>query len=171
MIGRRVQVSNCNSFNSRVKIAAALLIGAGGCASTPDRPESELAMVAANIDQAQQAGAAEYTAAELAKMDRLAEFLSENPEHKLLIEGHTDSCGSDEFNRNLSEDRAQSVADALSQCGVSRDRLRTAGMGEAYPVASNDTSAGRQQNRRVEIVVSDGDGNFPDAAEQRAMTQ
>jgi septal ring factor EnvC (AmiA/AmiB activator) len=73
MIGRRVQVSNCNSFNSCVKIAAALLIGAGGCASTPDRPESELAMVAANIDQAQQAGAAEYSAAELAAaQDKLA---------------------------------------------------------------------------------------------------
>jgi predicted nucleic acid-binding Zn-ribbon protein len=71
--GRRVRVSNCNSFNSRVKIAAALLIGAGGCASTPDRPESELAMVAANIDQAQQAGAAEYSAAELAAaQDKLA---------------------------------------------------------------------------------------------------
>lgn len=104
-------------------------------------------------------------------MDRLAEFLDENPEHRLLIEGHTDSRGAEEYNRTLSSERAMAVANALGQRGVSRDRLRTAGMGEAYPVASNESSAGRQQNRRVEIVVSDADGSFPEAAEQRVMVR
>jgi outer membrane protein OmpA-like peptidoglycan-associated protein len=133
--------------------------------------QTERGMVLTLGDVLFDTGRAELADGAMATMDRLAEFLSENPEHRLLIEGHTDSRGSDEYNRNLSADRARSVADALSQRGVSRDRWRTAGMGEAYPVASNDTSAGRQQNRRVEIVVSDGDGNFPEAAEQRAMTQ
>jgi outer membrane protein OmpA-like peptidoglycan-associated protein len=133
--------------------------------------QTERGMVLTLGDVLFDTGRAELTAGAMATMDRLAEFLRENPDHRLLIEGHTDSRGSDEYNRNLSADRARAVAGALSQRGISRDRLRTAGMGEAYPVASNNESAGRQQNRRVEIVVSDGDGNFPDAAEQRAMTQ
>lgn len=133
--------------------------------------QTERGMVLTLGDVLFDTGRAELADGAMSTMDRLAEFLSENPEHRLLIEGHTDSRGSDEYNRNLSADRARSVADALAQRGVSRDRLRTVGMGEAYPVASNDTSAGQQQNRRVEIVVSDGDGNFPEAAEQRAMTR
>lgn len=133
--------------------------------------QTERGMVLTLGDVLFDTGRAELADGAMPTMDRLAGFLSENTEHRLLIEGHTDSRGSDEYNRNLSADRSRAVADALSQRGVSRDRLRTAGMGEAYPVASNDTSAGRQQNRRVEIVVSDGDGNFPQAAEQRTMTQ
>lgn len=112
---------------------------------------------------------AELADGAMATMDRLAEFLNENADHRLLIEGHTDARGAEEYNRSLSAERASAVASALGQRGISRDRLRTAGMGEAYPVASNESSAGRQQNRRVEIVVSDADGSFPEAAEQRVM--
>lgn len=100
-------------------------------------------------------------------MDRLAEYMSGNPERELLIEGHTDSRGSEEYNRQLALERANAVADALVQRGIERSRLRTAGLGEAYPVASNDTAAGMQENRRVEIVVSGPNGQFPAAAEQR----
>ena len=104
-------------------------------------------------------------------MDRLAEYLTENPERQLLIEGHTDARGSDEYNRQLSAERANAVAEALAQRGVARDRLRTAGLGEAYPVATNDTPAGMQENRRVEIVLSDQDGEFPPAAENRLTSR
>lgn len=102
-------------------------------------------------------------------LDRLAEFLSENPQRRLLIEGHTDSRGSDELNRELSDNRADAVAEALVERGVASDRLRSVGLGEEYPVASNDTAAGMQQNRRVEIIVSERDGSFPAEAEERAV--
>ena len=91
---------------------------------------------------------------------RLATFLTANPQTKIMIEGHTDSRGSDEYNEGLSERRAQAVANALAVRGVSQDSLRTMGRGKAYPVASNDTPEGRQQNRRVEIVFSDPTGQF-----------
>jgi outer membrane protein OmpA-like peptidoglycan-associated protein len=93
-------------------------------------------------------------------LDRLAQFLKDSPGTDLLIEGHTDSVGSDDYNLALSQRRAQSVADALSERGVSANRVQTKGLGKAYPVASNDTQAGRQQNRRVEIVFSDDSGRF-----------
>lgn len=91
---------------------------------------------------------------------RLAAFLIANPQTKIMIEGHTDSRGSDEYNEALSERRAQSVANALTLHGVSADSYRTMGRGKAYPVASNDTPEGRQQNRRVEIIFSNPDGQF-----------
>lgn len=69
------------------------------------------------------------------------------------IEGHTDSVASDEYNQSLSERRAKSVADWLGAHGVERGRLVTAGHGEGKPVAANDTAAGRQLNRRVEVVI------------------
>lgn len=93
-------------------------------------------------------------------LDRLAQFLKDSPNSAVLIEGHTDSVGSDDYNLGLSQRRAQSVADALSSRGISSDRVQTKGLGKAYPVASNDTQAGRQQNRRVEIVFSDASGRF-----------
>lgn len=102
-------------------------------------------------------------------IDRLAAFLNENPQRRLMIEGHTDARGSEEYNRDLSARRADAVTEALVEQGISSDRIRAVGLGEAFPVASNDTSAGMQQNRRVEIVVSDSDGTFPPSAEQRAV--
>lgn len=102
-------------------------------------------------------------------IDRLAEFLRENPDRRLLIEGHTDARGSDELNRRLSEQRANAVTESIVQRGIPSERLRAVGLGEEFPVASNDTQAGMQQNRRVEIVVSNPDGSFPPSAEQRAM--
>ena len=100
-------------------------------------------------------------------MDRLAEFMSENPERRLLVEGHTDSRGADDYNEELSEERAEAVTEALVERGIQSERLRSVGLGESYPRASNDTAAGMQQNRRVEIVISNPDGTFPDSAEQR----
>jgi outer membrane protein OmpA-like peptidoglycan-associated protein len=99
-------------------------------------------------------------------IDRLAEFLQQNPERRLLIEGHTDARGAESYNEDLSARRANSVAEALMQRGIATDRLRPIGLGEAYPVASNETSVGQQENRRVEVVISDDDGSFPEAADR-----
>lgn len=93
-------------------------------------------------------------------LDRLAQFLKDSPGTNLIVEGHTDSVGTDDYNLGLSQRRAQAVANALSARGVSTDRLQTKGLGKSYPVASNDTQAGRQQNRRVEIIFSDESGRF-----------
>jgi outer membrane protein OmpA-like peptidoglycan-associated protein len=97
--------------------------------------------------------------AELA-MNRLATFLSANRETRILIEGHTDSVGSEEYNEVLSERRARAVATGLMSRGIPADQLQTIGRGKGYPVASNATPEGRQQNRRVEIVFSDSSGHF-----------
>ncbi|HVS30999.1 MAG TPA: OmpA family protein [Thermoanaerobaculia bacterium] len=70
------------------------------------------------------------------------------------IEGHTDSIASDQYNQKLSEQRAQSVVDWFAKSGIERGRLTATGLGESKPVATNETSAGRQQNRRVEIVIA-----------------
>jgi outer membrane protein OmpA-like peptidoglycan-associated protein len=94
---------------------------------------------------------------------RLATYLNSNPQTKIMIEGHTDSRGSDAYNEDLSERRARAVADALTARGVSPDSVRTLGRGKAYPVATNDTPEGRQQNRRVEIIFSDPSGQFAQA--------
>lgn len=93
-------------------------------------------------------------------LDRLAQALKDNPNTRVKIEGYTDSVGSDTYNQALSERRAQAVADALQTRGVPADRYQIEGLGKEYPVATNDTQAGRQQNRRVEIVFSDDAGRF-----------
>lgn len=90
-------------------------------------------------------------------LKRVAELLSEYPERNVLVEGYTDSTGSDSYNKDLSQQRAQSVSDLLTQNGIDASRLSTKGYGEEYPVASNDTKAGRQQNRRVELVIAKSD--------------
>jgi outer membrane protein OmpA-like peptidoglycan-associated protein len=93
-------------------------------------------------------------------LNRLATFLSSNPQTKVLVEGHTDSRGGDDYNIGLSERRAHAVATELESRGIPADQVQTLGRGKAYPVASNDTAEGRQQNRRVEIVFSDASGRF-----------
>lgn len=87
-------------------------------------------------------------------LDKLAAFLNEYPDRTVLIEGHTDDVGSEESNFNLSQRRANSVRSYLVGKGIQSDRLTTSGLGEGSPVADNDTATGRQQNRRVEIVIS-----------------
>ncbi|MBN2733197.1 MAG: DUF4398 and OmpA-like domain-containing protein [Balneolaceae bacterium] len=92
----------------------------------------------------------------------LTGFLREYPERSVLIEGHTDNTGSDSYNQGLSEDRANTVRQALIANGIAPERIRSVGLGEQYPVASNNTSGGRQQNRRVEVIISDESGEIPD---------
>ena len=84
---------------------------------------------------------------------RLADVLQQMPERNVLIEGHTDSAGSDAYNDELSQRRADAVEDLLIIQGIEPTRVVTRGYGERFPVATNDTAAGRQQNRRVEIVI------------------
>ena len=91
-------------------------------------------------------------------VQKLAEFLKRYPQRTVLIEGFTDSVGSDSSNQVLSEQRAQAVSMALTGMDVGRERVSTKGYGEAYAVASNDTASGRQLNRRVEIMLSDERG-------------
>ena len=89
---------------------------------------------------------------------KLADFFSQYPQRTVMIEGFTDSVGGDSANQQLSERRADSVRTALVGMGVGSERITWRGYGEAYPIAGNDTPAGRQQNRRVEMVVSDEEG-------------
>ncbi len=98
------------------------------------------------------------------QLDRLAQYLKDSSGTRVIVEGYTDSRGGDEYNQQLSQNRAQAVADALRNRGVPEDRIETRGLGKEYPVASNDTPAGRQQNRRVEIVLSDESGRFAQGA-------
>ncbi|WP_152205668.1 OmpA family protein [Marinobacter changyiensis] len=93
-------------------------------------------------------------------IQELTEFMNEYPGRRVRVEGYTDSTGAEDYNQGLSERRAMSVKAALTENGVSSSRIDVVGYGEAYPKASNDTSSGRQQNRRVEIVISDEEGNI-----------
>ena len=93
-------------------------------------------------------------------LDRLAHALKDNQNTRVKIEGYTDSVGSESYNQELSQRRAQAVADALQSRGVPADRYEVEGLGKEFPVATNDSPAGRQQNRRVEIVFSDDAGRF-----------
>jgi outer membrane protein OmpA-like peptidoglycan-associated protein len=90
-----------------------------------------------------------------ARLDRVADALKRmQPARAIVIEGHTDARGTDEYNRRLSEDRANAVRSYLLQRGVAPDRVTAVGRGEQAPVAPNQTAEGRAINRRVEIVIS-----------------
>jgi len=82
-------------------------------------------------------------------------FLREHPDRAVLVEGHTDSVGSEDYNQGLSQRRAEVVAAFLVKNGVDSSRVNARGYGESFPAVANDTAAGRQQNRRVELVISD----------------
>ncbi len=91
-------------------------------------------------------------------VEKLAGFLKQYPQRKAVIEGYTDSTGSADHNQALSSRRADAVRAAIVGMGVGADRLNTQGFGETHPVAGNDSASGRQQNRRVEITLSDESG-------------
>jgi outer membrane protein OmpA-like peptidoglycan-associated protein len=88
------------------------------------------------------------------KLAKVSGILLAYPTLRLKVEGHTDSVGSDDYNMKLSQRRADSVRDYLTTNGIAAAGITSVGLGKADPVASNDTNAGRQQNRRVELVVS-----------------
>jgi outer membrane protein OmpA-like peptidoglycan-associated protein len=88
------------------------------------------------------------------KLAKVAGIISGHPGLRLAVEGYTDSVGGDDYNQKLSEQRGESVRDYLTKEGVESGSVTSKGFGKAEPVASNDTAAGRQQNRRVELVVS-----------------
>jgi outer membrane protein OmpA-like peptidoglycan-associated protein len=91
-------------------------------------------------------------------LDRLVQFLTEHPDRLVQIDGFTDSIGTDSFNQDLSQRRADAVRFALLSRGISSARVATQGYGKSYPVASNSESSGRQLNRRVEVVIGADDG-------------
>jgi len=90
----------------------------------------------------------------LRSVQKLADFLNQNKERHVIVEGYTDSTGSDSYNQRLSERRADAVRMALIRMGVDPQRIVSQGYGEAYPVASNDSPSGRAMNRRVEVTIS-----------------
>lgn len=104
-----------------------------------------------------ESGKAELTPGAQRDLQKIAKELKTAANHKILIEGHTDSIGSEEYNQNLSQRRAEAVKQALA-ADIDSSKLEAKGLGESYPVASNKSEAGRQQNRRVNIVILT-DGN------------
>jgi outer membrane protein OmpA-like peptidoglycan-associated protein len=96
-------------------------------------------------------------------LDRLVQFLSEHPDRLVQIDGFTDSVGTDSFNQDLSQRRADSVRASLQSRGIASTRITTQGYGKEYPVASNSETSGRQLNRRVEVVIG-ADGGAAVAA-------
>lgn len=88
------------------------------------------------------------------KLAKISGIVLAYPELKLEVEGHTDSVGADSYNQKLSEQRAKSVSDYLTKAGISSESVTAVGFGESAPVADNANAAGRQQNRRVELVVT-----------------
>jgi outer membrane protein OmpA-like peptidoglycan-associated protein len=89
----------------------------------------------------------------LPSLDRIAAFLEDKPALTVRVEGHTDSSGSAENNRDLSRQRAEAVMQALIERGVAAQRISAEGLGEERPIADNDTEQGRRANRRVEVYA------------------
>jgi len=99
-------------------------------------------------------GRAELKGGATANLGKLAAFLNQYPDRNVIIEGHTDSVGSESYNQSLSERRADSVKAYLVGQGIAAARLTSVGKGESVPVASNDSATGRQMNRRVEVIIA-----------------
>ena len=109
-------------------------------------------------------GKAQLKSGATRSIDQIASFLNENPERRVQVEGFTDSQGANDYNLELSQSRADAVAMAIIQRGINAERVRALGYGEQYPVASNANDGSRQLNRRVEIIVSNGEAAIPGRA-------
>jgi outer membrane protein OmpA-like peptidoglycan-associated protein len=104
-------------------------------------------------------GRSELKSGGMRKIEQLAQFLTEHPERRVQIDGFTDSVGSDAYNEELSQRRADAVKAALVRQNIDAARISTEGYGKAYPVASNNDTGGRQLNRRVEVVIGGANGS------------
>ena len=100
------------------------------------------------------------------QLNRLADYMRDSPKTRIIVEGYTDNRGSVGYNQQLSEERAQAVATTLTTQGIAPDRVQIIGRGKEFPIASNATPDGRQQNRRVNIILSDMTGRFAQGAPQ-----
>lgn len=110
-------------------------------------------------------GEASLKETSMVNIERIANFMNSYPDRTAVVEGHTDSMGDSDYNYDLSRQRAYTVKTALMSMGVDPSRISTRNLGESSPVADNLTAAGRQKNRRVEVI-------FPDLGEQlTAVTQ
>ena len=107
----------------------------------------------------------DLTAAAKSNLDKLAQVLVNNPDTNINIYGFTDSKGTDDYNLGLSDRRAAAVKAYMATKGVDGSRMITMGMGEKDPVASNDTDAGRAENRRVEFAITANENMIKDAQE------
>jgi len=101
-----------------------------------------------------------------ANLDKLADVLVKNPDTNINVYGHTDSKGTDEYNQKLSENRASAVKSYLVGKGIASSRLFAMGVGEKQPIATNDTDAGRAQNRRVEFAITANEEMIKDAQQE-----
>lgn len=99
-------------------------------------------------------GSAELVPSSLKTLDAAIAGLKRNPKAKVEVQGHTSSEGGDDYNQQLSEDRANAVRDYMIRRGIKAERLTARGYGSSVPKADNDTEAGRKQNRRIELVVT-----------------
>ncbi len=88
------------------------------------------------------------------EIDKLVNLMADYPDASLIVDGHTDATGTEEYNQWLSEKRAESVKKYLADHGIGAHRITTNGYGQSKPVAANNTKEGRQQNRRVEVTIA-----------------
>jgi outer membrane protein OmpA-like peptidoglycan-associated protein len=138
--------------------AAALQVQLNARLSELNAKKTDRGMVVTIGDVLFDTGQSQIKSGGLRSMDKLVSFMQAYPQRRAMIEGFTDSVGSDDLNQALSSRRADAVRMALVGMGVASDRLAAKGYGEAFPVAGNESSGGRQMNRRVEIVLSDDGG-------------
>lgn len=116
--------------------------------------ETERGLVVTLGDVLFDSGQAQIKSGAANNLDKLAAFLVKYKDRSVTIEGHTDSVGETGYNQSLSQRRADAVRSYLSNRGVDSNRLIASGMGESYPLVGNETAAGRQQNRRVEVIIA-----------------
>lgn len=118
--------------------------------------KTDRGMVLTLGDMLFETGRSELKSGTISNLDKLSSFLHQYQDRELVIEGYTDSVGSEIYNISLSQQRAEAVKTYLVKKGISTNRMSTSGKGETMPVASNESSDGRRQNRRVEIVLPEG---------------
>jgi outer membrane protein OmpA-like peptidoglycan-associated protein len=162
---------------ARTREAQNAQLSAANAKQEANRANEETARVQAELDQLKatptprgmvmtlgdvlfDTGRSELKSGASRKLDQLAQFLSEHPDRRVQIDGFTDSVGTDAYNEELSQRRADAVKSGLISRGIDPSRIGTEGYGKAFPVASNTDSGGRQLNRRVEVVIG-GDNGTP----------
>lgn len=155
------RAAELNRTEQQLNMANAQLGAAAAAIEELKAKQTERGIVLTLGDVLFDSGSATLKAGAERSLVNVAEYLKRNDKARLMVEGHTDSVGDDSFNQRLSQQRAESVAARLAVMGVDASRIVATGLGESYPVTGNDTAAGRQQNRRVELVFSDNSGVFP----------